>query len=437
MSDQGRMNVLVLGAYGLIGSGVARFLRDQGHHVTGFGRDITTGRRLLPDLTWHSGDLRDLTEATAWHPFLDGVDAVVNCSGALQDGPTDDLEAVHHHAVAALASACCAADIRLIQISAVGATLDAPTAFLATKARGDAAVQASTARYQIFRPGLVLARQSYGGSTMLRMLAAVPLVQPVALPDAKIQTVSLDDVAQAVSGALTGNIPDGFVGDLVETDVHSLRDVLSGVRHWLGFGPARFTMKLPNVAVAAVSKLADSLSRLGWKSPLRSTSIAVLINGVQGRPTDMTHFGLPPVSSFQDTLSRFPVGAQDRLFARMALLTPIMIGGLCLFWVASGVIGLVRAKEAATVLEAVGWSTGMAVTSVVFWAFVDIAIGIGFAMRKYAPAACWAAVIVSMIYLVASTVTVPSLWADPLGPLVKIVPAAILAVVARAGLDAR
>ena len=96
----------------------------------------------------------------------------------------------------------------------------------------------------------------------------------------------------------------------------------------------------------------------------------------------------------------------------------------------SGVVGIVQVNEAALVLQEAGWAQGLAVASVLFWAVVDIVIGVAFAIRKYAYAACWAAVGVSLFYLFASTVTAPSLWIDPLGPLVKVVPSIILALVA-------
>ena len=73
----------------------------------------------------------------------------------------------------------------------------------------------------------------------------------------------------------------------------------------------------------------------------------------------------------------------------------------------------------------------------VFWGIVDIFIAAGFAFRKYAPHACWAAVCLSGFYLISATWVAPALWLDPLGPLVKVVPGAMLALVARAGLEAR
>ena len=429
--------VLILGAYGLIGCGIADRLGRDGHTIIGLGRDIEAGKRVLPTINWVSADLRALTEVSAWRPLLKDVDAVVNCSGALQDGPQDDLEVVHHHAVAALAQACASAEVNVVQISAAGAHLNATTSFLTSKARGDAAIQTAGGDHQIFRPGLVLARHSYGGSTMLRMLAAVPLVQPIAMPETKIQTVALDDVAEAVSIALAGNIPSGFVGDLVEPEAHSLRQVVASMRQWLGFAPARREIVIPDVMTRWISKVADQLARLGWRSPLKSTALKVLADGVTGTPADLTKFGAAPVRSLRQSLESMPARSEDRLFARMALLTPIIITTLIVFWFLSGVIGFISVNAAALVLEDIGWPRGLAVTSVLFWAVIDIAIAAGLAYRPTAKMACWCAIGVSVFYLAASTLFVPDLWLDPLGPMVKVLPSIALALVARIALETR
>ncbi len=431
------INVLVIGAYGLIGQGITERLIAEGYQVTGLGRDLKTAKRVLPNIPWIKHDIRDLADAAAWQTVLGEFRTVVNCSGALQDGPNDDLEALHNHAISALAAACVAEDVALIQISAVGARADASTPFLASKGRGDAAIRAAGGKWHIFRPGLILASNAYGGTTMLRMLAAFPWVQPIAKPDAKIQTISRDDVAVVVAAAANGTIPYGFEADLVEEEAHSLREVVKQMRHRLGFNSARFEIVLPDFAVTAVSKLADLLSWFGWRSPLRSTAVKVLTEGVQGTPEDLSRFEVPSATSLSQTLSRTSVGAQDRLFARMALLVPVIFTCLSLFWVASGVIGIVKVSEASEVLQNVGWSKRLAVASVLFWAVIDIVIGIAFSLRKYAYAACWTAVGVSVFYLAASTLTVPSLWIDPLGPLVKVVPTIVLALVARAVLETR
>ncbi|MGZ0187304.1 MAG: DoxX-like family protein, partial [Alphaproteobacteria bacterium] len=193
----------------------------------------------------------------------------------------------------------------------------------------------------------------------------------------------------------------------------------------------------PGSLMNYLAQAADGLAKLGWRSPIRTTALKVLNDGVTGIPADISQFGLPPVKSLSQTLADMPARAEDRLFARMALLNPVIIATLVVFWFLSGAIGIMRASEAALVLENVGWPHSLALASVLFWAFVDIGIAAAFAFRPYAKLACWLAVFVSLLYLAASTLFVPHLWLDPLGTLVKVLPCIVLAMVARIALETR
>ncbi|MCH8169483.1 MAG: NAD(P)H-binding protein, partial [Proteobacteria bacterium] len=186
--------ILVIGAYGLIGSAVARRLAGAGHKVRGLGRSAARGRRLVPGIDWVEGDLRAMTAPDDWTAALDGVATVVNAAGVLQDGARDSLRAVHDTAIRALLAACAARGVkRFVQISAAGVSPGAATEFFRSKARGDRAVRASGLEWVILRPGLVIGPDATGGTALLRGLAAFPLVQPLVLGDAPVQTVALAD----------------------------------------------------------------------------------------------------------------------------------------------------------------------------------------------------------------------------------------------------
>jgi len=433
-------HVLVIGAYGLIGSGIARRLLADGCRVSGLGRDAGTAARVLPAIEWHHRDLATLLDPSDWAGLLSDVDCVVNCAGALQDGATDRLDIVHHRAIAALATACRRSGAGLVQVSAVGARADAGTAFLRTKAAGDAAVRSLAGDWWIIRPGLVLAPSAYGGTALLRLLAAVPLVQPLALPDARIQTVGLADLVDYVARIVRGDFPPGLDCDFAETQSTSLRQLVSEIRRWLGFAPSRWEVVAPAWLTTLVGRTADTLGRLGWRSPLRTTALDVLRDGVltgaASNPPAKRDPG-PVARSLAATLQAIPVGAEDRLAARMALLMPVVVAGLALFWLTSGLVGLMSLDRAAHILLDAGWPRPIAEASVVLWSLVDILLAALIAVRRTACIACWAMVGVSAFYLAASTVLVPHLWADPLGPLVKVVPALILAIVASALLESR
>ncbi len=305
------MAVLVLGAYGLIGQEISAALLAAGHQVQGLGRSKSAALSAFPDIAWHIADLRQMQATELWLPLITGCEAVVNCAGALQDGPRDDLAAVHFGAMNALAQACAQKGTKLVQISAVG-TENSASPFMASKAQGDAAIRASGCEYVILRPGLVLAQSAYGGTALLRLLAALPLVQLQAMGDAKVQCVAASDVASAVCAAIAGELPERFEADLVELERHSLSQVQSAMRAWLGFAPARLALNLPLWLARIVSRGADMLGHLGWRGPLRRAALDALEQGVTGDDSAWRAAGQPPLKSLHETLGTLRADASRR-----------------------------------------------------------------------------------------------------------------------------
>ena len=85
LSPEAHLRVLLLGATGLIGSAIAARLRADGHEVAGVTRTVDAAARRVPVDRWILLDLRAIRAPEDWLPHLDGIDAVVNCAGALQD----------------------------------------------------------------------------------------------------------------------------------------------------------------------------------------------------------------------------------------------------------------------------------------------------------------------------------------------------------------
>ena len=202
------MRVLVTGAYGLIGSAVLAELHRAGHDLVGAGRSIAAARRRFPYAQWLEADFHRLTTAAAWRDLLGGFDAVVNCVGALQSSPRDDLQRIHVTAPLALFAACEAAGVRrLIHISAVGAGAHGPTEFATTKGESDARLAASPIDWLILRPAVVLAPGLYGASALLRGLAGLPWRTPLIAGESVVQIVSAEDLARTVAWARSVSTP--------------------------------------------------------------------------------------------------------------------------------------------------------------------------------------------------------------------------------------
>ena len=428
--------ILVVGAYGLIGSGLARALAEEGHSVTCLGRNQAAATRVLPGFSWHFADMRSLTSPQDWRPSLGNTDFVINAAGVLDNSPLDDLAVVHSSAVGALAKACGDANAGLIHISAAGVSDGANTAFFRTKAAGERAIRAAAVRAWILRPGLVIAPNSYGGTALIRMLAAIPWIQPIAFGAAPVQSVALSDVAAASLRIIQGQIPPGTAFDLVEDTPRSLASVVAEHRAALGFQPGH-ALPVPKFSLRIAARIADALGKLGWRSPLRTPSMRVLETGVVGDPEPYKNATGKSLMPLGQTLRSLNLSAEHRLAARTALLMPIAVATLTLFWMLSGLVALWNPSAAAEVLTTRGWSAQQASASVISFAIVDIVLGALVLYRPYAALACWGMVAISALYLAAATIFAPGLWADPLGPLLKVFPGLVLALTTCALLESR
>jgi uncharacterized protein YbjT (DUF2867 family) len=419
----------------LLGGYVTARLIGEGYDVQGVGREVAAARRRFPQARWAAAEL-GRTSIAEWAALLDGASAVVNCAGALQDGPRDDLQAAHADGVRALIAACSESGVRIfVQISAAGAA-GGEDRFRNTKRQGDEAVAASDLDWVILRPGLVLAPAAYGGSALLRGLAAFPGMIPALYPQARVQTVAAEDVAEAVARALRTPGARRAIFELVADEPTTLADILSALRAWLGL-PQRPIVRAPAWAGLAVAKAADGLALLGWRSPLRTAALRQLAAGVQGRAGDVERvLGFRPLT-LAATLARSPSGVQERWFARLYFAKPLALACLCLFWGASGMIGLYRTPAAADLLVSSGFTPSAARAWVIGGSVLDLVLAILVVFRRTAPAALRLMIAVTAAYLAAATLWRPDLWSDPLGPLVKSAPAAVLALVTLALMDER
>lgn len=428
------MRIIVVGAYGLIGSYVTARLLAEGHELIGVGREVSGARLRLPDVRWIAVDVRRSGRAD-WVTILDGADAVVNCAGALQDSPRDNLQAVHARMVAGLAEACVGAGARrFIQISAVGVDRR-ETPFERTKFEADEVLKASPLDWIILRPGMVLAPAAYGGSALLRGLAALPFIIPAARPDAVIQTVSVHDVAEAVVRSLAADTAR-FSCDLTSAENTRLGEVLQAFRAWLGLPPAP-VVRVPSTFTRLAARVADGLAWLGWRSPMRSAALDQLGAGVEGRSADAAQRLDLTIGGLRETLARWPAGVQERWYARLYFLKPLILAVLAAFWAASGLIGFARTTEAADLLINAGFSSVAADAAVVAGGVLDILLAMLVCVRCTARLALGGMVLTTTAYLAAASLWLPQLWTDPLGPLVKSIPAGVLALVAWAMMDER
>jgi uncharacterized protein YbjT (DUF2867 family) len=418
--------VLILGVTGFIGSALAQRLLMAGVEVVGVSR-----RRPPPPIRHLALDLAEMTDEAAWRPHLPGIDAVINCAGLLQDAPGESVSSVQRDAPRALFAACEAAGVRrVIQISAIGAERAGGTAFTRTKHEADLDLQRRDLDWVILRPSVVIGDSAYGGSALLRGLAALPIV-PVMADMPPLQPALLDDVLGTIERCLAPDAAVRVTLDLAGPETWRFEELVAGFRQWMRWPPAR-TVTLGPAISAAMFKLGDAAALLGWRPAMRTTAGHELRRAARADAS-----AWPPRGPSAFFAAR-PASVQERWFARLFFVKPVLFVALAIFWFATGVICLGPGWRAGLAMMAeAGLAPTLAMLAVVGGSLCDMAIGIAIAVRRSARRGLYAAIAVTLGYGVLGSWLLPRLWADPMGALLKIIPIIALHLAALAILEDR
>ena len=434
--------ILVLGAGGLIGNFLAVDLQSRGFPVTAVARKFTPAQRYILGDNAHEFAIGDADlNALAALIRESAADVVVNCLGTLQTvpGESDIHDGFVVRLIAAIQSA--GRSVLLVHISIPESESADTTEFAITKRKADRRIMESGLSYAILRPGFVWAPAAYGGSALLRALAASPFDLPAHESLRPFEAVAVEDIADTVAFLAerveANGPPQRAVWDVMHPAKPTVGDVVNALRRWLGteknvrFVPPRFLLDLG-------AKAGDAVALLGWRPPVRSTAIAEMRRGVTGDPSQwIAETGITP-RSFEDTLRSRPPTVQERWFGRLYLLKALIVAVLAIFWCVSGIIALVFSfKPAADILIAHGFSEAGANAATIFSSLMDISVGLAIAVRKSSRFGLGAGICVSLFYMIGAALLTPELWIEPLGALVKTGPAIVLMLVALAISDDR
>ena len=404
---KGPAHVLILGADGFIGRHIAFALREAGVQVTAQARNP----QKLAAMGFHTlrADLADPAthDPAFWAPHLPPGAGLVNAAGLLT-GSEADFAAVHRDAPRAVLQAL---QGPAVLISAIGIEADTPFA------RWRRETETLFAAYTILRPGLVLGDTSYGGSSLLRALAAMPLRLPVIGDGAQpFNPVHATDLAQVVAECLTAP-PGPGKWEIGGPETLTQAGLVLGLRGWLGLPPVPL-MRLPVRLALGLGRVGEAL-RMG---PVSATAVAQLQHGVLADPAPLLARIRARPRGFTAFQAARPPGTQDLWQARLYLLKPLIRLVLAALWLASATLGLVLAPEVflprlsphlpPEMLTVLARSGGLA----------DLALGLAL-LRNWRPLpVARAQIALVLAYTAGLTALAPGLWLDPFGGLLKNLP---------------
>jgi len=228
--------LLVLGATGFVGQSVCEKLVERSGAADGRIR-VATRRpararhlQLLPTVEVAVGDVHD-DRTLDW--MLRDTDAVINLVAILH-GSEAEFERVHVRLPQRLGAACRRAGVRrVIHVSALGVATDAPSRYLRSKARGEAALRAAGLDLTILRPSVIFGERDRFLNTFAMLQAFAPVV-PLASATARFQPVWVEDVAEAVRRCLDDPTTVGATIECAGPRVYTLRELVEAAGRWSG-----------------------------------------------------------------------------------------------------------------------------------------------------------------------------------------------------------
>lgn len=403
------MRVLLTGAHGFIGGFIAAALREAGHTVIAAVRSPRGAHEIACDLA------RDV-DAAVWLPRLAGIDAVVNCAGILRETATHNFAAIHVDAPVALFRACAQARVRkVVQISALGEPEDGE--FIASKHRADAALATFDLDWTVLRPGLVYsASGAYGGTSLLRALAALPVFFLPQRGTQKLRPIAAEDVGLAVVAALDAGVAMHAIAQLVGPQALSFADYLRAWRAWFGLKPA-FELPMPRALVNATVACGEAFTT----GPVCRVIANLLQRERVGAPDAgmrmTTQLALVP-RSLDAALAQRPSTPSDLRDAQLYTAVPALRMTFALLWIASGLLGL--GLSAATLQAMVpDWPPAFAQLLGRATGVLDLVLGVlllaGVGVRRVEQ------LMLAMViaYTVGIGLFAPQHWLDPFGGLLK------------------
>ena len=225
-------NVTVFGGSGFVGRHVVRELAKAGAGVRVAVRqpDRALFLKTMGDvgqITPVATNIRDDGSITA---AVTGSDAVINLVGVLYEAGRQTFDEIHHQGAGRIARAAKAAGVgHLVQVSAIGADIEAGSKYARSKAAGEAAVRVAFPSATVIRPSIVFGADDKFFNlfaTLARLCLVLPLIGG---GGTRLQPVYVGDVAAAIAAIVFSTNRTGTTYELGGPEILTFRQLMEMV----------------------------------------------------------------------------------------------------------------------------------------------------------------------------------------------------------------
>jgi len=219
--------ICVIGGAGFVGSSIVTKLDAAGYQVKVLTRHRERARHLilLPNVQVETCNVDD---ASTLIESLRGSDAVINLVGILHEREGSTFESVHHRLPQRIATLCNELGIsRFIHMSALGASEQAPSEYLYSKAMGEIELSEFKGDVDIttFRPSVIFGRGDGFMTFFARLVKYIPIIM-LAKPNAKFQPIWVEDVATIFVNSIENQDTYAKSYNLVGPKVYTLKELV-------------------------------------------------------------------------------------------------------------------------------------------------------------------------------------------------------------------
>jgi uncharacterized protein YbjT (DUF2867 family) len=280
--DKASTLITLFGGSGFVGRYVVQALAQQGYRLRIAVRNPHLAAFLKP--LGGLGQIQlvraHITHAQSVAAACQGAWGVINLVGILQETGAQTFDSLQAQGAARVAQAASLAGAkRFIHVSALGADLDAASAYARSKAQGEAGVRAAFSNATLLRPSLIFGPEDRFFNRFAQIAKLAPFM-PVICGKSRFQPVYVQDVANAIAACLEKDAHQGQLYALGGPRVYTFQELLAYILH-----ETQYNKPLIAVPTALARLMAGAT---GWlpNAPLTVDQLSMLEqdNVVEGAP---------------------------------------------------------------------------------------------------------------------------------------------------------